>query len=275
MRLAALSLLLFAAAAQAAESGGTRECRVVSTCPAATEILFDLGAGDLLVGVSASCDFPEAAKGIDRVADMAIDPERILAKSPDLVVVMKGLRAGEAARLSAFGLPVLELDLATLESVARSTATLAARVGRPERAGAFAARLAELERAAASAGTAARPRVYVETWGNPPMTSGAGTFLTRLVELAGGRNVFAERAADHFQVGLEEILAADPEVIVVAWPEDPARVAAREGFEGVAAVRSGRVRRIDPDLVVRPGPRLLDGAARLRELIAAPAREAR
>lgn len=248
----ALFICLFSVPAFA----GTDELRIVSTCPAVTEILYYLGAGDRIVGVSSLCDFPEEARGKERVADMTVDLEKILAQKPTLVVIMKGLRGGEGDLLRSLGLTVLELDLGNLAGLRAGVRELGDRLGCPERAAAFEARWEELR---GKYVTPAPVRVYVETWGNPFMTVGGGSFITGLVELAGGVNVFGNRREDNFQVTAEEIIAADPELILLAYPEEPDRVVERSGFRTVAAVHEGRVFRINPDLVVRPGPRLLDG----------------
>lgn len=99
------------------------------------------------------------------------------------------------------------------------------------------------------------------------MTAGGNCFINEMIRAAGGRNVFDDLPAVHPQVTLEEIVRRDPQIIISAWPGGERIAEERAILGSVRAVRFGRVYHIHPDLIVRPGPRLLEGLERLRAII--------
>jgi iron complex transport system substrate-binding protein len=133
--------------------------------------------------------------------------------------------------------------------------------------------------AAVAARTAAislerRPRVYWEVFDAPLMTAGRGSMLGQLIELAGGRNLFADLREEYPQIGAEAVVARDPEVILGADMASTgagaltaAGLRARPGWAGLTAVRTGRVVALPADPVSRPGPRLVDALEQVEALL--------
>jgi iron complex transport system substrate-binding protein len=240
--------------------------RVVSTAPDASETVAALARGKL-VGRSAFCDYPPEIAGLPVVGDFSNpDAERIAARSPDLVLVTGMEQAPLLAKLESLRIPVYVYFPGSVDGLERDFSELGRLLGNPAGGERLAAELREAV-AEISEKTAGldRPRVYVEISGDPPMAACAGSLVGDLVEIAGGENVFGDLPRPFHNVTPEQILVADPDVVLLCdgltTPEDAAR---RTGWESLRAVVSGRVHALEPDLVTRAGPRTV----RALELIA-------
>lgn len=246
--LVALALLCSCASAPRATTPGPAQ-RIISLVPSLTEVLFSLGAGPRVIGVTANDHYPPEVEGLPRVGDMAPDYERILALRPDLVVADPGMQPREITRLRELGLPVLSLPSQSLSGLRRALVELGKATGTEARG---------LELQGQLAGLKPPPgpgvRVFVEIWDKPLMTTGGGTFVDELITLAGGRNVYADRQ-QYPTISVEDLLLRQPEVIVLTVSQvEEAR--SRPGWDRLAAVQSGRIYRMESDLLVRPTLRL-------------------
>lgn len=276
--LLALSAAIVAAAWALVRAGAARETagpappmpappvrRVVSLIPAATEILFAIGAGDRVVGRTHWGVHPAEAATVPDVGD-GIRPslEAVLARDPDLVVLVGGSdNRGVAARLEALGVRTMSLTHNTLADLDRNIRALGEAVGC---AGSAARLLTRIRGGLARVAAERRGppvRVYYDVWPDPPMTIGRGSYLDSLLTIAGAENVFGDLEAPSPQVSLEAIVRADPDRILYSAGSGADAPRARPGWEHVPAVAAGRVTRIDGDLVGRLGPRV---AAAAREL---------
>lgn len=239
--------------------------RVVSLIPAATEILFAIGAGERVVGRTRWGVHPPEAAAVADVGD-GIRPslEAVLARDPDLVVLVEGSdNRGVSGRLRSLGVRTLALTHNTLADLERNVRALGAAVGCEGGAARLAARI-RADLADVAADREDPPvRVYYDVWPEPPMTIGRGSYIDSLLTLAGADNVFGELAPPSPQVSLEAIVRADPDLVLYSDTGGAAPPDRRPGWEHVPAIASGRVAPIDGDLVGRLGPRV--GAA-AREL---------
>ena len=268
--------------------------RIITLAPHATELVFAVGAGATLAGTTDYSDFPAAARAVPRIgAFNTLALERIVALRPDLVLAWSGGNPPALLdRLRAGGIAVFESDPKHLPDIARDLRALGTLTGHPgegERAAVGfegtleALRVSHLGRVPV--------RVFHQVWGAPLMTVGEHHVVAAVIRLCGGVPVpqGPDRAA--WVVSIESVLAADPQLIVsTASPLAPAG-AGDEGASQVAntmapdrppgwqrypwlsAVARGQLRTLAPDLIHRPGPRLVEGAQAMCELIDA-AREA-
>ena len=280
------ALLLFAAAAgaQAAlsvvDDAGRRVTvqqparRVISMAPHATELLFAAGGGARVVGAMNYSDYPEAAKKIPLVgSNSVIDMERVLALKPELIVVWhSGNTARQIAQLESLGVPVFHSEPRTLGQVADNIERLGRLLGTDaaatSAAGALRARLAGLE-----ARYARRPpvTVFYQIWDQPLYTLNDAQIASDAIRVCGGRNVFGTLKAVAPEVGIEGVLQADPEAIMAGKRHDPANPGLKlwEPYKSMTAVKRGNLLTVDGELLTRPGPRVVDGAARLCEALEA------
>lgn len=269
---------------------GAAAVRVVSLNCSNTEIVAALGAGALLVGVDDDSDFPaERVARLPRVGrDLDIDVARVAALKPDLVLASDTVPGHDRviARLRAAGLPFLAPETTSLADVYADVRAIAERLGVKARGEDLVARMEasidalrarEADPADDGAGPAtarrARPRILVEWWPRPVIVPGARSWVTDLIGLAGGVNPFGDEPVKSRPVTDEEVVARDPDAVVICWcgvkPEKhrPEVVFGRAAWRTTRAVREGRVRSIPEAHLGRPGPRLVEGMRALRELV--------
>ena len=242
--------------------------RIVSLLPSFTEILFDIGAGDRIVGRTTWCDYPPAALAIPSVGDgMPPNIEAVAARQPDLVVLYNSAPNVTAARqLERIGIRTVLLDLNRLEDLGPATRTLGHLTGHDQQAESLAVVLDSLAGRPPPATTTSL--VFV-VWDNPPIIIGRGSYLDQLAALAGARNVFHDVAQPSSQVSLETIAARDPQWIAVLSDSavTPAFARRRE-WRAVRAVREGHFLVLPGSLFGRPGPRSGAAVEQLRALLA-------
>ena len=251
--------------------------RIVSLAPSNTEILFAIGAGPQVVGRDAFSDYPEEVVTLTNIGGPwgELNTETLVALRPDLVLAA-GINTPEQVQvLEDLGLRVYylanPLDFEGLYKNLRLVGELTGHAADAERL--VADLRARVDAVKSTVGGADRPTVYYEvdaTDPNAPWTTGAGTFQQVLIETAGGKNIFADLEG-WVQVGLEEIIARDPEIMIfAAGPRVPTTlesVAERSGWEGITAVSSGKVYGIDTNWTDRAGPRLVDALEAMATLL--------
>src|SRR5512145_1733485 len=254
--------------------------RIVCLTEESTETLYLLEEERRIVGISAyTVRPPRARREKPRVsAFLSAKTDKILALRPDLVIGFSDLQADIARVLAKAGLNVLVFNQRSVDEILSMILALASLVG----AAAKGERLvAELETGldgirARAARFERRPRVYFEEW-DEPMISGIG-WVSELVGIAGGQDVFPERARSHAAAGRtiadpQEVVRAQPDVILGSWCGKkfrPEHVVARPGWSEVPAVRDGELHEIKSAEILQPGPAALtDGVRRMHDIFAA------
>ena len=250
----------------------TRPLRIVSIGPSNTEFVFALGAGDRVVGVDDFSDQPAAATKIDKVGGVKVNLEKVVSLKPDLVLSVK-FSDGTIERLAATGLPVLVVDPQSIGDVSRTAILLGRAIGAngDKLASDIDAKLQQVKQKVA--GAPGKPRVFHEVDASDPtkpFTVGPGSFIQDLITIAGGVNIAAGTASAYPQISVEEVVRADPEVIILGdadYGTTAEQVAARPGWSGISAVRNKKVFPIADSLVSRPGPRVGDAAEAYAKLL--------
>ncbi len=244
--------------------------RVVSLIPASTELLFAIGAGDLVQGRTRWCDYPAAAAAVPDLGD-GIQPslEAILARQPDLVILYRSPQ-NTAVReaLGRLGIPVVQLSIDRLADFERASHLLGTLTGHEAGTDSMLTVFhAQLDSATAPP-SAPVPSVLILVWDQPPMTVGSGSFLSEIVARAGGRNLFADISASSATVSVESVVARNPDVVLVTSEDTPA-FARRAEWQTVPAVRERRFVRVIGSAFSRPGPRTPEAILELRRELAA------
>lgn len=252
--------------------------RIISLAPSNTEILFALGLGDKVVGTDDYSDYPTEARAKPKVGAPfpRFNLEAILALDPDLALAFGyGYTQPDiASQLERRGIPVIVLGPRDMEGVLRDIELVGAVAGARPRARELASEMRRRANAIISkAQGAARPRVFFEfdaTDPTKPWTAGPGSFTHALLEMAGAANLGASGPGPAFQMSTEEIINADPEVIILAdaaYGVTVESVGKRPGWGGLTAVKRGAIYPIDADPISRPGPRIVDGLEALARLV--------
>ena len=244
--------------------------RVVSLNPVTTELLFALGAGDRLVGRTHWDLYPAQAQQVTDVGD-GMDPniEAVLGQRPDLVLLYASESNRSAvAQLRAAGVATIAYRTDRIADLSRVVPVIAKALG-VEAQGALVADsvVASIARVRAEQGDTAPPvTAFWHIWTNPLLTIGRTSYLSELLEAAGGENIFADLDAPSPQVTLEEIARRDPDVLL-AGPVNAERIKNDPRWTAVRAVREGRVLVVDTTVVGRPGVRMGEAARSLRALL--------
>jgi iron complex transport system substrate-binding protein len=231
--------------------------RIISLAPSITEVLFAIGAGDRVVGVTTYCDYPQEAKAKEKVGDTTRpNLEKIVALKPDVIIASTASQLEQYVRnLESLGLAVYVSNPRDIEGVLASIAKMGELVG----ASGGAAQLTEsmrrrIDEIHSRLSETARPSVFFVLATEPLMTVGGNTFLNDLITRAGGRSISSDMAGDYPQYSLEAVIARRPDLIFLGGG-----IELPERLTETPAVRAGRVYHIDDDLLFRPGPRIVDG----------------
>lgn len=255
--------------------------RIVSLAPSNTEILFAIGAGDRVVGVTDYCNYPpEVLEGKENGGIVSIggyttiDIERVVSLKPDLVVASYGNGIENIETLRRLGLTVIAFDPKSVEDVMKDIILIGVATGEKENATKLVQEMLErIEKV--REGVKDRPKVRVAhiLWYDPIWVSGKNTFIDEVIRLAGGENVFN---FDGWRtVSVEDLIAANPDVIIVSSGSGMGRgkdvvyewVVSDDRLIGIKAVKDGRVYVVDADIISRPSYRLAEAVEVVAELI--------
>jgi iron complex transport system substrate-binding protein len=250
--------------------------RVVALTCSNTEIVAALGCASRLVGVDDHSDFPEeVVRSLARVGpDLGVDPERVAALKPDLVLASLTVPGHEhvVERLQRAGLPLLVTQPTSLQGVYEDIMILARALGVEPRGHALVREMrAELGSAPVRPGP--RPRILVEWWPKPVIVPGRRSWVNQLLDAAGATNPFEARDVESTPIDDAEAVAADPDAVVISWcgvkPQKyrPDVVYRRPAWQGLRVLRERRVTCVPEAYLGRPGPRLVLGYRAFRDLV--------
>jgi iron complex transport system substrate-binding protein len=233
--------------------------RIVSLAPSNTEVLFDLGLGDKVVGVTAFCNYPAETATKEKVTnltDYSVDLEKVVALKPDLVVGITG-QEEIVSTLNGLKIPAVVMPEATNFSAVLDSIRVMGDLTKT--------------RPAADAITDSMRKAWSTDWvipgPNPKKvfvlldpglwTAGSGTFFDELIVSAGGANI-AHDLSGYPQISEEQVIASNPDIILTTFPGGKDAVLARATWQGLNAVKNGAIYEVNADIYSRPGPRLID-----------------
>ena len=249
-------------------SSGTQGRRIISLAPALTEILFGLGLGDNIIGVTTLCNYPPEALSKDKIGTFSQpNIEKILLLKPDIVFATGLEQAPYVDKLKNLGVHVYVSDPATMEELFASMEAIGALTYHEEEARMMVQRMRtemdKVQQRVKRIPQDQRPRVFIEVWNNPLLTAGRNSFVDELISLAGGVNIAHDVLKPYISFSPEEVIKRNPDYIILGYMNggsDQGLVQSRLGWENVEAVKNKRVYGdIASDLLLRPGPRLIDG----------------
>ena len=241
-------------------------CSIVSLAPNITEILYAIGVGDRLVGVSQYSNYPEAAKKLPKVGGFAnLNVERIVFLSPGVAVgTMDGNSKAQVEKLRSLGITVFCIYPTNVQGLMQSISQLGEFFDRQDDANALVKNMEAMfkfvkAKAYEKAKQHGRPTVLIALDTDPLISASGQTFIGQLVAMAGGNNILMNSIIDYPKVSVESLVASPPEVILVAGHgQNEAllrQLTERPSYQDMPAVKNGRVFLLDPDVVTRPGPR--------------------
>jgi iron complex transport system substrate-binding protein len=251
---------------------------VISISANTTEIIYAIGAGDLLIGRDAYSLFPPEVENVEIVGDFfsSLPSEALLAAEPDLIIAGGIISEEQITTMEELGLTVYyQLDPVDFDGLYANIADIGALLGYETQAAelntSLEARVAAVLETLA--GVEEKPVVFVEldaTDPANPWTTGSGTFVDYILTSGGGQNAAAALTGSYAQMSSEALIEADPDVILLTdafYGITPESVGERAGWEGITAVVDGAVFPFDPYLFSVPGPRLVDGLELVAQLL--------
>ena len=250
--------------------------RVVSLAPALTEIICAIGATNYLVGRTSACTWPpERVKDITVIGDFGKPSlEALMMVYPTLELDTGLANKSLPRKFARMGIQHEEIACKTVTDIPAAIRRIGRLLDHSESANKLASdiesRLQAMDRQALACTNP--PTVYIELWGDPLMTAGRDTFLSEMIRLAGGKNLGDAAKSGYFKVSSEWVVSRNPDMVICTYkiPEKnpSAWVGTRIGWSNLRAVRNGAVYRIpNPDVVLRPGPRILQGIEDLQKCI--------
>ena len=246
--------------------------RIISLAPHITELLYEIGAGEFIVGTVEYSDFPKQAQSIHRIGrHNAVDLEAIVMLKPDIVIAWQsGNPVHHVEKIAELGIPVYYseprklLDVAdTIQRFGRLTGKTAnAQLAQQQ----FRQRYQNLKN---SYQHKSKVRVFYEIWNQPMMSVNGSHIISEVIQLCGGENIFASLAPLAPTVDIESVLTANPQVILASGVGDapPPWLGEWNRWPQIAAVKSGHVYHINPDYIHRQTSRILIGAERVCALL--------
>lgn len=241
--------------------------RIISLSPSNTEVVFALGLGDRIVGVTEFCNYPPEALEKDIVGGFSTPSiEKIVELEPDMILAST-IHEEEVPRLEALGIPVLVVESSSLAELYASMSLIAEVTGVSANGEALIAsmqtRIQAVEAVVSDIDNDDKVRVYYEVYSDPLMSAGRGAFINEIISLAGGVNIFGDLDENYPQISAEVVAERQPDIILFPDYHGTADfvlegMTSRPGWESVPAVQQSRIYAASDDTFARPGPRVVD-----------------
>jgi len=232
--------------------------------PSVTEMLYALDLGDRVVGVTSNCNYPSAVKKKEKIGGFFLNLEKVVSLKPDLVVMLEDAQKRDVEKFKNFGLPVCAINARSVTEVMDGLLKLGEVTGKKRKA-------EQLVSSMKSRITAVKPRrfsllfvlklpkVLAVVGYRPLIVVGGGTFIDDIIRNAGAENVAGKTRAAYPHYSFEELVREDPEYIIIAEGTIGKEEIRRDRrWQGLDAVKKGRVLFMDADVLSRPGPRVVD-----------------
>jgi len=244
--------------------------RIISLSPSNTEVLFFLGLGDKIIGVTTYANYPEEALNKEKIGTIT-EPniEKIITMKPDLVIASGVNNLDLVERLIDLGINVAGFNPATVNDTLLTLKKIGKLTGSYDKAREIVTdmyiKMAALQELVDKhLKTHERPGVFYEIWSEPLITAGKGTFINDIINLAGGINIGAQARGFWPQYSVEKLVVENPDVYISSPHSAPhqvteKRIENRERYQTINAIKNNRVHIVNQDIINRPSPRIIQG----------------
>jgi len=251
---------------------GKKPERIISLAPSNTEILYALGLGDKIVGVTNYDDYPEEVKSKEKIGDLSVNIEKVVSLQPDLILA-NSLNGDAVEKLRNLGMTVLVTNASSIQDVYTVIEMIGKATGASEQAANLIASMKkdveEIKQLVKDIPQDKKPKVYVEI-NNELFTTGKGTFMHEIIELAGGVNIAADLEGWK-QLSEEEIILRNPDIILNTYGYMNYNVAQsikdRAKWQNINAIKNNKVFDVDSNKMSRPGPRVTEGLKEVAKIL--------
>ena len=252
--------------------------RIISTAPSNSEILFALGLGDKVVGVTNYTNYPEEATKVEKIGEMSpLNLEKITSLKPDLILAYAGFQLKEIPRLRELGFNVLVIEPLTIKETLKSLKMVATVCGIPEKGNTLvedlSQRLNKIKSEVYNISIPKRPKVFIGGTYETIYTPGEGTLFNELITSSGGKNIAASLPG-WVKISPEFVAEAEPDIIIIPIgamnlgeeSKIKENISQRPGWSNIPAIKTQSIFIVNEDLFYRAGPRLVDGLELLYEI---------
>ncbi|MCD4796202.1 MAG: helical backbone metal receptor [Candidatus Cloacimonetes bacterium] len=260
------------------EKEKTTNPRYIITSPEVAEIVALIQGTEDIVGITTECDYPDDLRDIPKVGTFGkVDYEKIISLNPTLVLTSGLEQELLSFELQKLGIPTVQIYPSSIEEMIQAVRKIGVLIDKTERADIVADSLQtavnllmklSIERLKDSNRI---PGIYIEIYGNPIMSVSDSSFVGEVVRYAGGNNIFSSLPRDYSKIKPEEVIIADPDIIIITYPGMTAsQIKDRKGWEVISACKNNRiftVEDIDPDLILRASPRVVEGIMKLQKVL--------
>jgi iron complex transport system substrate-binding protein len=265
-----LLLILMSLSCQKADQK-TDEIRYVVLSPEIAEILAALGLEDRIVGLTDECTYPPSLQEIPRVGAFgAIKTENVIALKPSLIFSSGLEQEGISKDLERLGYQVVSVYPKSVAEIYESIMRVGAITGTDKEAESLVQSMqSEIDALRQSNAGKSIPKVYLEIYRDPIMSVADNSFVGELIEIAGGNNVFDTLERDYSRVKAEDVIAAKPDIMICYSQDSLQNIRSRKGWQDIPAIRDSMIffeDSIDPDLIQRAGPRIVEGLRKLSQI---------
>ena len=236
--------------------------RIVSLAPSHTEILYSLGLGDKIVGVTSFCDYPEEAKEKDKIGNFeGVNIEKIIELEPDLVVQYGKGNKEVNNKIKEAGISIVSYEPESIDEVIDTINEIGKITGKEDEAKKVTEDMkSKKEEVLNKVKNVEKVKVFYEIWHDSLSAAGPGSFMDELINLSGGENIAKDAKGGYSEFNEEELIERNPDVYLAA--EDPEKtvesIKSRAGYDAMNAVKNNRVYLLEPNIVSRPGPRIVE-----------------
>lgn len=242
--------------------------RIISLTPNNTEILYALGLGSRVIGVTKYCNYPPEAQKKTKIGDMSVNVEAVVALKPDLVLAHANLNDSVIPQLEKLGLTVFALNPKTIESAISDLRTVGKICGRPKTADSVAKKMqASFKAVKAECANKKQTKVLVEIQSNPLWVAGPKTFVDEMLNTVNATNIASDARPGFVTFSKELAVSRNPDVIIVGLKSDADYFMKDPAWKHTSAVKNKKVYVINNDTLVRPTPRLVTGLKALAEKV--------
>lgn len=243
--------------------------RIITLAPSQTELIYAMGLGDQIVGVSDYSDYPQDALNKAKIGDIELKIELILSLAPTIIIDVNSLRKSYEPLFRQLKLNYVNYNISEMEDIASMAFNIGKLLNEEDKANEFASKwLAELQ-------TLELKKIdvpltfYAEIWGTPMQAAGNKSFISKIIERSGGINIYNTKI-EYPVINKESVVSLNPNVVFLFYPikeEEILNVKNRPAWKHISATRNNHIYALDQDLFVRPGPRNLEGLKMINEIL--------
>ena len=244
--------------------------KIISLSPASTEIIYEIGAEDILIGVSSYCDYPLEALLKKKMGSFeAPDIENILKYDPDIVFLDSSIQINIISKLQNFGIKVISLNAKTFEDILQNIKIIGQVTLNEYNSLNLCKHMNEIcnEIYLKIKYCDHKPSIFFEVWDNPLMCAGSETFIFHVIYISGGKNIIDINIKDYSRYNLEILIYKNPEVYVLNNYNNIENITGRTEYINIQSIYNKNIYIIDENIISRPGPRIILGIEYISSLL--------